>query len=154
MINLLGGVMGIYFALGDPVSAGYAISRVLFRRRAGRRGGARHQHRQSVWRRVRFSRRPHRARHRAGGGGRRPIDWTAWPPELLLMAALITTASIARRASTSPNLAPLTYPCLPPSAASSPWPINSVSSHHPVRLQAGIVVIGLIAALNLVPIRT
>lgn len=159
MINLLGGVMGIYFAaLGNPVWAGYAILAGYFfgdaldgvvarATNTGNRFGAEFDS---------------AADHVGQGIAPAVVVWSAYrlgghdTMGLLLMAALISTASIRQaRFNVAEFNAPLTYLGLPRTISgfiALAYP-NSVLFHATgFGYQAGIVVIGLMAVLNLVPI--
>lgn len=159
MINLLGGVFGIYFAaVGNPAWAGYAIiAGYLFGdvldgpvARATKTGNKFGGEFDSA------------ADHLGQGIAPAVVVFSAYSlggharMGLLLMAALITTASIRQaRFNVAKFDSPLTYCGLPRTvsgliALSFP---NSVmfreSGHGP---ELGVVVIGLMAVLNLIPI--
>ncbi|HEX3697519.1 MAG TPA: CDP-alcohol phosphatidyltransferase family protein [Polyangia bacterium] len=159
MVNLLGGVMGIYFAaLGNPLWAGYAILAGYFfgdaldgvvarATNTGNRFGAEFDS---------------AADHIGQGIAPAVVVWSAYRIDghnnlgLLLMAALITTASIRQaRFNVADFNAPLTYLGLPRTISgfiALAYPNSAIFHATRFGYQGGVVVIGLMAVLNLVPI--
>ena len=159
IINLLGGVFGIYFAAqGDPVAAGYAVLAGYFfgdvldgpvarATKTGNRFGSEFDSAadhigQGIAPAVIIF-----AAYRAGG---HPVLG------LWLMAALITTASIRQaRFNVAKFDFPLTYCGLPRTIsgfAALSLPNTAMFRESPRGLEYGIVIVAAIAALNLIPI--
>lgn len=159
MVNLLGGVLGIYFsALGDPVTAGYCILAGYFfgdaldgvvarATNTGNRFGAEFDS---------------AADHVGQGIAPAVVVWSAYRlgghdlMGLGLMAALITTASIRQaRFNVADFNSPLTYLGLPRTISgfiALAYPNSVIFRASGFGYAGGIFVIGLMAALNLVPI--
>jgi phosphatidylserine synthase len=159
MVNLLGGVLGIYYAaLGDPATAGYAIMAGYFFGDAldgyvarltntGNRFGAEFDS---------------AADHVGQGIAPAVVVWSAYHLRghdtlgLLLMAALISTASIRQaRFNVAPFDAPLTYLGLPRTISgfiALAYPNSVLYQRSDYGHLIGVGVIGLMAVLNLVPI--
>jgi len=159
IINLLGGVVGIYYAaLGDPVSAGYAVLAGYFfgdvldgpvarATKTGNRFGAEFD---SV------------ADHLAQAVAPAVIVWAAYRQGghammgLVLMAALITTATIRHaRFSVAKFDSPLTYCGLPRTISgfiALALPNTEMFRQSPRGYEYGALIVVAMAALNLIPI--
>ncbi|HVR62557.1 MAG TPA: CDP-alcohol phosphatidyltransferase family protein, partial [Polyangia bacterium] len=158
MVNLLGGVLGIYFAaLGDPATAGYCILAGYFfgdtldgvvarATNTGNRFGAEFDS---------------AADHVGQGIAPAVVVWSAYRLGghdrlgLLLMAALITTASIRQaRFNVADFDSPLTYLGLPRTVSgfiALAYPNSTIFRATGFGYVGGIFVIGLVAILNLAP---
>lgn len=158
LVNLLGGVMGIYFAaLGNPVWAGYAILAGYFfgdaldgpvarATNTGNRFGSEFDS---------------AADHVGQGIAPAVVVFAAYrlaghtTTGVLLMAALVSTASIRQaRFNVAPFESPLTYCGLPRTVSgfiALAYP-NSLLFRQPGGPTVGIVVIALVALLNLLPV--
>jgi phosphatidylserine synthase len=159
IINLLGGVVAIYFAaLGDPVSAGYAVLAGYFfgdvldgpiarATKTGNRFGGEFDS---------------AADHLAQGIAPAIIVFTAYRlgghamMGLFLMAALITTASIRNaRFGVAKFDSPLTYCGLPRTVSgfiALSLPNTGMFRESPHGYEYGAIIVAVMAALNLIPI--
>jgi phosphatidylserine synthase len=159
IVNLMGGVLGIYFAaLGNPVWAGYAILAGYFFGDALDGPVARATHTGN-----RFGGEFDSAADHIGQGiAPAVVVFSAYrlgghpTMGLLLMAALITTASIRQaRFNVAKFDLPLTYCGLPRTISgfiALSFPNSVLFRQSGFGFQLGIVVVGLMAVLNLVPI--
>lgn len=159
MINVLGGVFGIYFAaIGDPAMAGYAILAGYFfgdaldgpvarLTKTGNRFGSEFDS---------------AADHIGQGIAPAVVVFSAYRlgghqiMGLMLMAALISTASIRQaRFNVAKFDFPLTYCGLPRTVSgfiALAYPNSMLFKHTSFGFEIGVVVIGAVAALNIVPI--
>jgi phosphatidylserine synthase len=159
MVNLLGGVFGIYFAaIGDPALAGYAILAGYFFGDALDGPVARATHTGN-----RFgSEFDSAADHIGQGIAPAVVVFSAYRlgghnvMGLLLMAALISTASIRQaRFNVAKFDFPLTYCGLPRTVSgfvAVSLPNSMLFKHSGFGAQAGVAIIAVVAALNIVPI--
>jgi phosphatidylserine synthase len=159
MINLLGGVMGIYYAaLGNPIWAGYAILAGYFFGDALDGPVARATHTGNKF----GSEFDSAADHIGQGIAPAVVVFSAYrllghpAMGLVLMAALISTASIRQaRFNVAEFKFPLAYCGLPRTVSgiiALSFPSSMLFRESGVGPQLGIAVVGLVAALNLVPI--
>ena len=159
MVNVLGGVFGIYYAaIGEPAMAGYAILAGYFfgdaldgpvarLTKTGNRFGSEFDS---------------AADHIGQGIAPAVVVFSAYRLAghqalgLLLMAALITTASIRQaRFNVAKFDFPLTYCGLPRTVSgfvALALPNSMVFKHSTVGFGLGSIVIAIVAALNIVPI--
>jgi phosphatidylserine synthase len=159
MVNVLGGVFGIYYAaIGEPAMAGYAIiagylfgdaldGPVARLTKTGNRFGSEFDS---------------AADHIGQGIAPAVVVFSAYRLGgheilgLLLMAALISTASIRQaRFNVAKFDFPLTYCGLPRTVSglvALAFPSSMFFKHAPLGFAIGTVVIGVVAALNIVPI--